>query len=177
MCMAFVSSFVRLQNIATKSLDWNSNGVYRELFDLPKADSNRRVHNELTRFYHIAFNFSIHKRHDTIFNISIFFHPRSVCFVRCVCIWYGVYPMIESRSFCCLFGFSSNSGKMQIFKCFPMQFLMRLPIFNNIYLFNVTCSCANICVSKSFSNKWELFEIGRPLPSIPRVTKSLAPPM
>lgn len=30
---------------------------------------------------------------------------------------------------------------------------MRLRIFNNIYLFNVTCSCANICVSKSFSNR------------------------
>lgn len=76
----------------------------------------------------------------------------------------------------------SNPNQVQIFTCFyitfirsthtqylslffPSQFLPPLlafslslssnncHVFNNIYLFNVICSCTNICVSKSFSNK------------------------
>lgn len=83
-------------------------------------------------------------------------------FGACEVMWCGAYPMIEtSFSFSIPFLGFVQFRQMQIFKCFhAVSLFMRLRIFNNIYLFNVTCSCANIYVSKSFSNKWELYRIG-----------------
>lgn len=75
--------------------------------------------------------------------------------------WYNVYPMIESSFSVSPFLGFVQFRQMQIFKYFMQFLIMRLRIFNDIYLFNVTCSCANIYVSKSvFKQMFELYGIG-----------------
>lgn len=68
--------------------------------------------------------------------------------------------------------------RIVLFSLFVFFITVSLPsynfhVFNNIYLYNVTCSCTNICVSKSFSNKmwnivrnWPQFVCARPCANV-----------
>lgn len=111
---------------------------------------------------------------------------HSPCLCNVCCVRYLSYNCNQFFAF--HFWGSSNSCKCKYLNAF-IRFLhvvtllalsllhtifMRLRIFNNIYLFNVTCSCANICVSKSFSNKTK--QIVRNWPRFEQATKSLPLP-
>lgn len=96
-------------------------------------------------------------------SLLLLFHETRAytIYIHNICGWYNVYPMIESSFSVSPFLGFVQFRQMQIFKYFMQFLIMRLRIFNNIYLFNVTCSCANIYVSKSvFKQMFELYEIG-----------------